>query len=88
MCACVFGKEREKTGKGDSSMSDLKRGNVTDDTANPEHVIQGPSSKMSNVPPIIPPAGVAKHWAKKYRTEIAASSSSVLSTFVAVSHDI
>lgn len=27
----------------------------------------------------------AKHWAKKYRTEIAASSSSVLSTFVAVS---
>lgn len=27
----------------------------------------------------------AKHWAKQYRTEIAASSSSVLSTFVAVS---
>ena len=29
-----------------------------------------------------------KHWAKQYRTEIAASTSSVLSTFVAVSQKL
>jgi solute carrier family 25 carnitine/acylcarnitine transporter 20/29 len=30
----------------------------------------------------------AKRWTKKYRTEVAASSSSLLSTFVAVHHPI
>ncbi len=35
--------------------------------------------------PIVPIIQQRKHWAKKYRTEIAASGSSVLSTFVAVS---
>lgn len=39
------------------------------------------TSKMSA---IVPSTKQAKHWAKQYRTEIAASSSSVLSTFVAV----
>ncbi len=34
---------------------------------------------------VAPSPQQAKHWAKRYRTEIAASSSSVLSTFVAVS---
>lgn len=35
--------------------------------------------------PTIPTIQQRKHWAKNYRTEIAASGSSVLSTFVAVS---
>ena len=39
------------------------------------------TSKMSA---IVPSTKQAKHWAKQYRTEIAASSSSILSTFVAV----
>ena len=34
--------------------------------------------------PLTPSSQQAKHWAKKYRTEIAAGSSSVLSTFAAV----
>ena len=38
----------------------------------------------STVSPVLPIIQHRKHWAKKYRTEIAASGSSVLSTFVAV----
>ena len=40
---------------------------------------------MASTSPLLPNPKVAKHWAKRYRTEIAASSSSVLSTFFAVS---
>ncbi len=38
----------------------------------------------STVVPTVPTIQQRKHWAKNYRTEIAASGSSVLSTFVAV----
>ena len=49
-------------------------------------VVDSPDTpKMSS---ITPSSKQAKHWAKQYRTEIAASSSSVLSTFVAVSSDL
>ncbi len=46
----------------------------------------GPSKdpEQSTALPIIPTIQQRKHWAKKYRTELAASGSSVLSTFVAV----
>lgn len=40
--------------------------------------------EMSTISLIGPSQQQAKHWAKKYRTEIAASSSSVFSTFIAV----
>ena len=47
----------------------------------------GPAKEpeKSTILPIVPIIQQRKHWAKKYRTEIAASGSSVLSTFVAVS---
>ena len=38
----------------------------------------------SKRPHLTPSPQEAKHWAKQYRTEIAAGSSSVLSTFAAV----
>ena len=62
-------------------MSDMK----SDGLAN-EKVLKAPveAPKMSTVSPLAPSPDQARHWAKKYRTEIAASSSSVLSTFVAV----
>ncbi|MCJ1355089.1 MAG: hypothetical protein MMC33_005080 [Icmadophila ericetorum] len=40
---------------------------------------------MATTSPLLPNPKLVKHWAKRYRTEIAASSSSVLSTFFAVS---
>ena len=40
---------------------------------------------MSRTLPFAPSNGQAKHWAKQYRTEISASKSSVLSTFVGMS---
>lgn len=43
--------------------------------------------EISNIMPLGPTPGQAKHWAKIYRTEIAACSSSILSTFLAVSKD-
>lgn len=43
--------------------------------------------EFSNIMPLGPTPGQAKHWAKIYRTEIAACSSSILSTFLAVSKD-
>ncbi|KAL8718762.1 MAG: hypothetical protein Q9225_004142 [Loekoesia sp. 1 TL-2023] len=49
---------------------------------------QKPVIQHSTIPttsPLIPSPQQRKHWAKQYRTEIAASSSSVLSTFAAVS---
>ena len=46
---------------------------------------RGEKPEMSKISPIAPTTKQAKHWAKQYRTEIAASTSSVLSTFVAVS---
>ena len=39
---------------------------------------------MSNTTPLAPSQAQARHWAKHYRTEIAASSSTVLATFVSV----
>lgn len=41
--------------------------------------------EMSEASPLGPAPRQARHWAKQYRTEIAAGSSSVLSTFSAVS---
>ena len=41
-------------------------------------------AERSRISPLAPTPGQARHWAKVYRTEIAAGSSSVLSTFVAV----
>lgn len=43
--------------------------------------------ELSNIMSLGPTPGQAKHWAKIYRTEIAACSSSILSTFLAVSED-
>lgn len=43
------------------------------------------SQKPAVTSPLIPSPQQRKHWAKQYRTEIAASSSSLLSTFAAVS---
>ena len=42
-------------------------------------------AKMSNISPIAPSHKEMKHWAKAHRTEIAASSSSLLASVVAVS---
>ncbi|KAL8793472.1 MAG: hypothetical protein Q9195_003955 [Heterodermia aff. obscurata] len=47
----------------------------------PEVVMEKP--EMSTVSPIAPTEKQAKHWAKLYRTEISASTSSVFSTFIA-----
>ena len=65
------------------SMSGAVRGNNGDD--------EGPKKKPDNEQPKLPASSAlvpnpkqAKHWAKKWRTEIASSSSSVLSTLVAV----
>lgn len=44
-------------------------------------------AEMSKVSPLAATPRQARHWAKQYRTEIAAGSSSVLSTFSAVSLD-
>lgn len=44
-------------------------------------------AEMSKVSPLVATPRQARHWAKQYRTEIAAGSSSVLSTFSAVSPD-
>lgn len=41
--------------------------------------------EMSEVSPLVVVPRQARHWAKQYRTEIAAGSSSILSTFSAVS---
>ncbi|MCJ1255725.1 hypothetical protein MMC24_003542 [Lignoscripta atroalba] len=61
-------------------MSDVKRRLLADDEGlNPPI----DTASMSKASPLGPTPQQAKHWAKKYRTEIAASSSSVLSTFVA-----
>lgn len=46
-----------------------------------------PKPEISKIMPLGPTPGQAKHWAKIYRTEIAACSSSILSTFLAVSRD-
>lgn len=49
---------------------------------------QKPAVQPPNIPiisPLLPNPQQRKHWAKQYRTEIAASSSSLLSTFAAVS---
>ena len=43
--------------------------------------------EMSEVSPLVVAPRQARHWAKQYRTEIAAGSSSILSTFSAVSLD-
>ncbi|KAL8734947.1 MAG: hypothetical protein Q9181_003015 [Wetmoreana brouardii] len=44
-----------------------------------------PNSSLPRASPLIPNSQQRKHWAKQYRTEIAASSSSILSTFAASS---
>ncbi|KAI4201790.1 MAG: hypothetical protein LQ350_002990 [Teloschistes chrysophthalmus] len=41
------------------------------------------SAGLPTSSPLIPSPQQRKHWAKQYRTEIAASSSSILSTFAA-----
>lgn len=56
-----------------------------DDGDNPSKNPLSGTPDMSRLSPLAPTPGQAKHWAKHYRTEIAACSSSVLSTFVAVS---
>ena len=43
--------------------------------------------EMSKFSPLVVAPRQASHWAKQYRTEIAAGSSSILSTFSAVSLD-
>ena len=64
------------------SIPDAKNRRIRDDESTKS---PGPHPGMSGMSPIVPTPPQAKHWAKQYRTEIAASSSSVLSTFVAVS---
>lgn len=54
-----------------------------DDSAAESPVPEKP--EMSKAFPIVATPRQAKHWAKQYRTEIAAGSSSILSTFSAVS---
>ncbi|KAL9584156.1 MAG: hypothetical protein Q9212_002291 [Teloschistes hypoglaucus] len=49
-----------------------------------EGILQTPPG-LPTSSPLIPSPQQRKHWAKQYRTEIAASSSSILSTFAAVS---
>lgn len=44
--------------------------------------------EMSKVSPLVVAPRQARHWAKQYRTEIAAGTSSILSTFSAVGLDI
>ncbi|KAL8967894.1 MAG: hypothetical protein Q9197_005173 [Variospora fuerteventurae] len=51
------------------------------DDSPPKAVIQHPNMPIHS--PILPSPQQRKHWAKQYRTEIAASSSSLLSTFAA-----
>ena len=67
-------------------MTEKRGGNEGKDQPENQTVVDNPDTpKMSS---IAPSSKQAKHWAKQYRTEIAASSSSVLSTFVAVSSDL
>lgn len=50
--------------------------------------VEGPAPErpdMSKDFPLVVTPRQARHWAKQYRTEIAAGSSSILSTFSAVS---
>ncbi|KAL8644211.1 MAG: hypothetical protein Q9210_007368, partial [Variospora velana] len=47
----------------------------------PKAVIQHPNMPIHS--PILPSPQQRKHWAKHYRTEIAASTSSLLSTYAA-----
>ncbi|KAI4252365.1 MAG: hypothetical protein LQ352_004328 [Teloschistes flavicans] len=61
----------------------LQKRNDGDDSAQ-KPVIQTPAC-LPTSSPLIPTPQQRKHWAKQYRTEIAASSSSILSTFAAVS---
>lgn len=58
-----------------------ERGDGDDSSKKP--VVQHPT--LPKTSPLIPNSQQRKHWAKQYRTEIAASTSSVLSTFAAVS---
>ncbi|KAL9056977.1 MAG: hypothetical protein Q9206_002542 [Seirophora lacunosa] len=51
------------------------------DHSPPKPVIQHPNMPIHS--PVLPTPQQRKHWAKQYRTEIAASSSSLLSTFAA-----
>lgn len=44
-------------------------------------------AEFSSISPLVVTPRQARHWAKQYRTEIAAGTSSILSTFSAVSLD-
>ncbi|KAL8712561.1 MAG: hypothetical protein Q9220_003092 [cf. Caloplaca sp. 1 TL-2023] len=68
------------------SMSEVhkQRSNGED---SPQKPVLHPPPPTPRSSPLLPNPQQRKHWAKQYRTEIAASSSSLLSTIAAVSRD-
>lgn len=64
------------------NMTDRRHGDGDDDASKKPIALKPEMSKLS---PLAPTPRQTKHWAKQYRTSIATLSSSVLSTFVAVS---